>query len=496
MKMKIVNNMFKVTLLVLMAAMVMVSCKKDDEEEETPPDVVLDGYYVIGAGTGATELNDNGLMTVTPNEVTKEDRDELMEIYMAVKAGADGFNITMVSGATTTVYGPGADFAMVAEADLDQDEPRLGLWRGSLAETTDKFTVPEDGLYHIAFDSELMIVVMAKVEWGAIGAATPGGWSDNTVMPASAFDLNSITYEIDEITMLENTWKFRYSDGWKIILDADFDNGTADAGLRVNTNFGGAVDALVIGGDDIPNDEYAVYKLTMKWELGVGHTAAMEWVKEGEPLATYPDSMYIVGAATAYGWATPGDVDDAIMHKCAGGALGEGIYWKICHIYADSGFKVSDAGWGSFNFGYAEIEEFDADGVEVTDLGGNMDIAEDGMYIVVLNLQNDMIKLSVKAAEVYGMGDTFGGWDEDVPANLFTIDNVAKTLTSPALSGNGSIRMYAQHPWIDAWWNAEFNVYTDVIEYRNDSGDDQDPVPGTAGQVVTLHFDDNTGTIQ
>lgn len=494
MKMKIVNNMFKVTLLVLMAAMVLVSCKDDEEENPPPPVIVLDGYYVMGAGTGATELNDNGLMTITPNEVTKENRAELMEIYMAVEAGDAGFNIVMVSGSSQKTYGPGADFAEVAAADLDAEEPQNGLWRGTLEETADKFTVPEDGLYHITFDSELMIVAMAKVEWGTIGAATPGGWSGSTEMPMGAFDKNSITFEIDEITLLENEFKFRYSNGWKIILDADFDNGTATAGLKVNTNFGGAVDALVVGGDNIANDEYAVYKLTMKWELGVGHTAEMEWVKEAEPLATYPDTMYVVGAGTAYGWDAPGTYLDAMMHKAAGGALGEGIYWKVCHIEAGQGFKVSDFGWGSFNYGYAEIEEYDADGIEVLDNGGNMDIATSGMYMLVLNLQNDMIKFSVREAEVYGMGDAFGGWDEDLAANLFSIDNTAKTLTSPALVADGAIRMYAQHPWIDAWWNAEFNVYSGVIEYRNDGGD-QDPVDGTTGQVVTLMFDDNTGAI-
>lgn len=495
MKMKIVNNMFKLTLLVLMAAMVIVSCKKDEDEPTDPPIVVLDGYYVFGAGTAATALNDNGIMSVAKNEVTQEDRAELMEIYMAVSAGADGFNIVMVSGATQTTYGPGADFAEVAAADLDAEEPQAGLWRGSLAETTDKFTVPTDGLYHIAFDTELMIVVMAKVEWGAIGGATPGGWGGSTPLPMGAFDLNMINFEIDEITMLENEWKYRYSNGWKIILDADFDNGTATAGLKVNANFGGAVDALVAGGGNIANATYAVYKVGMKWELGVGHTATFEYVKDAEPLATFPDSMFIVGAGTAYGWDTPGTHLDAIMHKAAGGAPSEGIYWKICHIEAGQGFKVSDAGWGSFNYGFAEIEEYDADGVTVTDNGGNMDIATSGMYMVVLNLRDDMIKFSVKEAEVYGMGDTFGGWDEDVAANLFTIDNVAKTLTSPALVADNNIRMYAQHPWIPDWWNAEFNVFTGVIEYRNDGGD-QDPVAGTTGQVITLMFDDNTGMIQ
>ena len=34
-----------------------------------------------------------------------------------------------------------------------------------------------------------------------------------------------------------------------------------------------------------------------------------------------------------------------------------------------------------------------------------MKVAESGMYIIVLNLRDDQIKVSVKPAEVYGIGD-------------------------------------------------------------------------------------------
>ena len=497
MKKQMLNRIMKTVLIMAMAMLVVVACKKDDDTDTPGPTPVEDGTYVTGAATGVATPGIKGLMKIARNEVLQEDRAELKEIYMAVKAGADGFNIVTVSGSTTKTWGPGADFAEIPAGELDNDEPKMGLWKGSLVETTDKFTVPTDGLYHIAFDEELMVVVMAKAEWGLIGAATPGGWTDDTPLPAS-FDLNKMTFEVPEVVMAENTYKFRYSGGWKIILDADYDLGDGKVGIKVNCNFGGAVDALVAGGADIQHDNYAVYKATMVWDINSGHSASMEYVKDAEPLPEYPDTMYIVGAGTAYGWDTPGTHLDAMMHKCAGGVPAEGIFWKICFLEAGQGFKVSDAGWGMYNYGFAEIEEYDAEGVAVTDNGGNMDIATSGMYIVVLNLRDDMIKLSIKEAEVYGIGDAFPttpAWNEDDPANLFTIDNTAKTLTSPALGADGNIRCYAQHNWIPDWWNAEFNVFSGVIEYRNDGGD-QDPVPGTSGQVVTLMFDDNTGDIQ
>jgi starch-binding outer membrane protein SusE/F len=205
--------------------------------------------------------------------------------------------------------------------------------------------------------------------------------------------------------------------------------------------------------------------------------------------------MYLVGAATAYGWDAPGSTDDALMHKIAGGAPNEGVFWKIAHLQAGEGFKLSAAGWADPNLGYNEVDAFDADGLMVGEDGGNMTVDESGMFIIVLDLRNEMVKVSIKEAAVYGIGDAFGGWDAGVAANKFTVDNVAKTLTSPPLPANGNIRMYADHTWIPDWWNAEFVVVGTDIEYRNDSNDDPTAVAGTAGQIITLHFDDNTGSI-
>ncbi len=486
-------------LLVIALAVVTTSCKKDDDDEPSgggdDPVIVLDGVYVKGDATALTDFDTKGQMNITRNEVNQKDRAQLLELYIAIKA-TGGFNIVTVAGSTKTTYGPGDDFAVVPEADLDADEPKNGLQRGSVKETDAKFTVPEDGLYHVVYDTELGIAAIAKVDWGIIGGATPGGWGENTVFDAPAFDLNTMTYTIPSVTLTEDTWKFRYSNGWKIILDADIDLGGGVVGVKVNTNYGGtSIDALVPGGENIANTKYYNYKMTITYNLGSPFAVTMEEESEPDPLPTFPEEMFLVGAGTAYGWDEPGTVDNAIMHKCAGGGESEGLFWKILYIEAGQGFKVSAAAWSSPNLGHGDVDEYDANGVEVTDNGGNMDIATSGMYMVVLDLRNDMTKVSVIAPEVYGMGDTFGGWDEDVAANLFTINNADKTLVSPATVADGNIRMYVNHEWIPAWWNAEFNVFGTAIEYRNDGGD-QEGVPTTTGQVATLHFDDNTGSIQ
>ncbi len=468
----------------MMMAVVVASCKKDDEPKPDSDPIVEDGIYVVGAGTALTTFDLKGLMKSTKNEVDQVDRATLLELFIPVKAGADGFNIVKVAGSTKTTYGPGADFALVTE--FQSDEPTGKFSRGTIAETTTKFTVAEDGLYHVVYDTELGIVVVAKAEWGVIGGATPGGWGSNTEMPVT-FNLNKMEFVKTELTLLQNDFKFRYTNGWKIFLDAE---GT----VKVNTNLGGSLTALVPGGDNIANAVYAIYTVGLTYELGKGFTATQVKTGDAEPLPTYPEAMFLVGDATAYGWATPGENAEAVMHKIAGGGDNEGIYWKIASLEAGLGFKLSAANWADPNLGFNEVNEFDVDGVVVTEAGGNMSVGTSGMYIFVLDLRNDTKKLSIREAAVYGIGDAFGSWDAGVEAYKFTVQNETKTLVSPALNASANVRMYAAHPWIPAWWNAEFNVFGTKIEYRNDGGD-QEAVPGTAGQTVTLYFDDNTGSI-
>ena len=492
MKSKFFSKTMKFAWVLVVAFLaVFSSCKKDTPEPDPTP-VVEDGWYVKGDATALTELDAKGLMNATTNEADDNaERSQLLQIYIAVKGGTAGFNIVHVVGGTATTMGPGSDFAEITGDALDAEEPQNGLWRGSLAESTTAFTVPEDGLYHIVYDTELEVVAIAKADWGIIGGATPAGWGSNDILQAGTFDLNKITFEATDVIMTVDTWKFRYANGWKIFMDGD-------AGLiKANTNFGGTVAALVTGGGNIANTVNGYYTVNITWELGKAFVATQTKTADYIP-AAYPDAMYIVGDATAYGWpaADPNENADAVMHKIAGGGDNDGIFWKICSLTGGGGFKITAAGWGAPNLGFAEVDEYDANGVTVSDNGGNMSVATSGMYMVVLDLRNSLKKVSIMAPVVYGMGDAFGAndWAEDAASCLFTVDDVAKTLTSPALTADGNIRMYADHAWIPAWWNAEFNVYSGVIEYRNDGGD-QTAVPGTTGQVITLTFDDNTAAI-
>ncbi len=489
--------------LLIFSVFTFTACDDDDDNGGGDDDQVLveDGIYLKGAGTALTELSSDGRMKVTRNEVLQEERSDLLDIYIAVKAGADGFNIIEVAGKDQYTYGPGGDFAQVAEADLDPEEPKLGLWKGSYTETDVAFTVPEDGLYHVALDKELKKVAIAKVVWGLIGGATPGGWSENTPMTAT-FDLNSMEFVVEEVTMLENEYKFRYSDGWKVILDADYELTGGDKGIKVNSNFGGTLDNLVPGGDNLTNDTYGVYKYTMTWQLGQKTTASREFIREGEPLAEYPEQLYMIGNAlnqedsdgdgTPDGWQW--DLTDQPMVPVHSNPH---LFWKIAWLDGEGEFKFAPGREWVGDFG----KSGDAtDGVFAKGTDNVPVTGETGYYMIVVNLVDETIE--VTDPMVYGIGDVFGSWDAAQEANLFTVDNAGEVIKYEGVPNDGELRLHVAAPTMTNkdgaavdWWQAEFIILDGNIEFRG-TGDDQDRVSVTAGQNIILNFKEGTGSIE
>ncbi len=470
---------------VLFAALTVfaTSCKDDDPVD--PPVVIEDGLYVKGAGTALTDYKTEGLLQVTRNEVTQENRASLVELFVAVKAGAEGFNIVEVTGGKPKTYGPGADFKVVAEADRDVDEPKVDFWRGSYAESTTPFTVPADGLYHIVLDKELKKIVVAPVVWGVIGGASPGGWGTSTPMPA-AFNLNKMEFAVEDLVMLKNEWKFRYNDGWKIILDKDFDLGGGKKGIKVNTNLGGAVNALVPGGANIVNEVYAKYKVTLTWELGKAWVATYTKTGEAPPLAEYPAEMFMIGDGVGtWDWSVT-NLPMVPVHSHPE------YFWKIVWMNGTGGFKFCEKKEWGLDFGAAD----GSTGIGTFDKGtSNITVpATAGYYMVVVDLKNK--KIEVTEPSVFMIGDCVGSWNASTPENKFTVDNANEKITFTKAMNAGEVRMHVSSPLLICdWWQAEFIVLNNLIEYRGIGGD-QTRVPLTAGShTIDLNFKTGAGSI-
>jgi hypothetical protein len=470
--------------IVAMGSLTLSSCDPKDPIEE---EIVLDGFYVSGDACAFSTVTTLGQLKATTVENDNNSaRVGLGEIYIALEAGKT-FTLTEVAGATRTVNGPGAGFASVDQV-AGGDEMGAKIQKGKYA-AGGTFTVPTSGLYHIVVDKQTTTVVIMPVsKWAIIGGATPLGWSDNDMALKGTFNKDSIVFEIKDLTLLAGDFKFRHSGAWKQTI-------VATPLIKVNTNFGGTMAALVPGGANIPlvKADNGKYTVTARWTKAKGMQISM--VKTGTVVvAEYPANLYMIGSSIG-GWDWAGayiiTMNPVHSHPNA--------FWAIAYIDApatDPGFKFAPGKEWKGDFGKTGTATNGVYGKGAD----NLTVATAGYYMVYVDLKAE--KISVTAPTVYLIGDAMNSvWDYAQVGGLFTVNNAAKTITSPAALKAGNLRMYATCPLsqLDTpkaeWWQMEFNVITGKIEYRGVGGD-QVAVPVTLGQKAVLNFSTKTGTIQ
>lgn len=350
------NSIFKSTraamlILAVFSLIFITGCQEDDPVD--PPILVEDGNYVSGDATFLDGISTDGAFAPAINEVGQVERATLFEAWLPLKASG-GFNFSTVEGTTTTTWGPSSDFATVSEAGAN-DQVNTDYQKGGIEATDVQFTVPADGFYHIAFDTEVGKAVIVPVTgWGIIGGATASGWSSDQDLVASALDANEMTWSATDVPLTLGDFKFRYSDGWKVELD------TPD--IKLNANFGGAVDALVPGGNNIPitslgyTPSSGLYDITMTWTSGEGYSATM--VRTGNLAAfDYSSTEFALigdGVGTSAGQA---DWDTPILLQAP--VVNGSVYtwsWSSIQSYSAGGFKIREGlDWAGLSAGYNDV---------------------------------------------------------------------------------------------------------------------------------------------
>jgi hypothetical protein len=359
-----------------------------------------DGFYIKGAATAYSEFNENALMKITRNEVTQTEDPDLLELYIPVMAVAGGFSIVQVSGTAMMTYGPGPDFTTIYNGT--SDEPKVPFQRGSFIEDTNRFTVPSEGMYHVAVYLNTDKVVVVPVHWGMIGYATLLGWATSVEMTESAFDLVSMSWTIDSLVLKSGDWKFRYSNGWKVELDTTIDLGGGFTGVKVNANFGEAVDSLVPGGANIICNDPGYYSCTMEYTLGSGYQATLE--KTGLLPPTNWTGVVCDAVGTGISLDNPTAAPDTSNWNWGNQMLGDNggipavsglVYtwtWTEIIIEAYEGFKVrtlngvpSPLNGMYFDAGYSDLNVA-ASAPEIIDSGGNLMATVKGSYTITLHI--------------------------------------------------------------------------------------------------------------
>jgi hypothetical protein len=491
----------------LMAALTLfiTSCK--DDTPTRPPVVIEDGLYVKGAGTALTDYNVKGLLKVTRNEVTQTDRAQLVELYVAVKAGTAGFNIVDVVGGVPTVYGPGTDFKVVDSVARTTDEPKVDFWRGSYAVSATAFTVPKDGLYHIVLDKELKKMAVLPVAWGVIGAATPGGWGGSTPLPVKGFDLNTMTFEATDMVLTKADFKFRYSQGWKVILDDNFDLGGGVKGIRANTNYGGTIDALVPGGANITNATPGKYTVKMVWTLGAA-TVATDTKTGDLNLIDYTNfELGLVGNGlmvngVQHNWDLTVMVSKPVVENVTT------YTWKYNQVTVTTlgSFKIRQGqDWTKKSIGYNDVTMAGISAAKfTTNADGNFVPTVDGTYDFVLKIDavTEKYTLTVNPAgaapEMFMLGDGCTAQWDNTKALPMTKASTGVYYITTTLTAAKSIKFIKN---LGAWapmygTNATGTNTGGDLVYRateNDPDPSNIPTPATTGAyVVTI----NTTTLK
>lgn len=466
--------------------MVLTSCNGDNGKNPVDIDnLVEDGFYVVGEACPIKTLDAadavKGQMAQGINEVEMQEngktwdeakRDGMFEKYIYLEAEKE-FQLVLKEGNAQTIYG--AELAAV-ELDGEGDQPKGTVFKGSLMQDK-KMSVQETGLYHIVLDlnrdgaldlTGKEQIVIVPVKWGVSGGMNSWGLTEGEATIISATE---ITWTWTDQELASNgEFKFK-NQGWKIILD---DAGKVKAHLNLGMN-------MKNGGDNIAVTDAGLYDITLTYNLAKGEIANSYSYKTILTQASdLPTNMYMIGQDFGnWNWEDAGIVEFVPVHSHPG------MFWATRYIANPAnGFKFcAQKAWNGDFTGLGNDT-----GYTVSE--GNCFVADAGLYTILIDLKASAV--TIAPAEIYGMGDAFGNWDEGSNAFSINEDGTASITTTAA----GNLRMYTKIAGNEGnWWQSEYNIYDGVIMYRAEGGD-QEAVAVNAGQNITLDFNAGTGSIQ
>ena len=317
------------------------------------------------------------------------------------------------------------------------------------------------GFYEVILDLDAMTITVKEGNvYSLIGEINGDSWTKDVYMTEKNGVWTSVTVAID------GGFKIRHNCSW-----ADADVYGAEEGFTVEP---GVAFTAVQPGSNI-SVAPGQYKVTFNPET--------KEVLIGE--SKYPEHLYMIGEEFGgWNWDSDGVVEmTPVLHNPDWGAEAEGQFYTVRYISAGKGFKFcAQRAWVNDFWGLTYNDGF-------TEASGNCTVAEDGFYLVHVDMKNE--KVHVEPARVYGIGDAFGGWDEAMESTLFTAEGKTLKATLPKA---GNLRMYvASSISTSGWWTREFNLFDGQIVPR--LMEELAAVPVLAGQTVTLDFNAGTGSI-
>lgn len=450
----------------LLVLFMLVGC--DNDKEWIYVTEVQPGAYVSGSATSYSAIAPAAAFKAGDVDPDTDDRTGVSTMYTWLKADGELF-ITVSEGSDkVTTYGKGTEISDVT-SQLVADAPA--------------YKVAADGLYFLIYNSKLKQLSVIPAKFGVIGSATPGGWDGETVMEDVSYnEATSIVTMKGDFVFAKGEMKFRFNNDWG--LEVPYDESSV---IKYHTNMGGLVagdfgeSSLTLkgGGENLNIPAGAQYSVTLELNLRTGLFSAKG--KAGDIIEPeYPEELYMIGSEFGnWTWTDAGIVQLTPVHSKIG------TFWTIKYFTKDQPFKwAPQKAWSGDFSGLGENTGF-------TISDGNAIVAEDGLYMVYIDIPAD--KIVIERPTVYGIGDAFGSWDAPT---AFAIDGKKMTATTTNTEAK-NLRMYATSTLAAGvdWWKMEFNIFDGTIVYRGGGGD-QDAVSVQPGAKITLDFSTDTGTIE
>lgn len=473
------KNILKYMSAFLLLLAIGTSCKDNDNWviiEDVQP-----GNYLTGDATIYSAVASSSEFRVA--DLDGSDATDVLGIYTWLKSNGTFQVMKVDANGDQKLYGKGS---VVASTPYETVE---------LVEGGSPFSVAKDGLYNLILNNADNQLTVIEADFGIIGNATPGAWDSETKFTTVNYDEKFSTVEmtLSGVALNNKEIKFRYGQTWGISIPYGSDK------VTIHSNMGGTSAGELNksyteckgGGDNFTLSLSGTYDVALRLELR-NRKFSGKAICTGEDTSTakLPEDMFVTGSPFDWNWEKAASLTPVHSH--------DGNFWGIFYFEKDAMIKFNSArAWNGDEFG--AINE-DALGYGEYPTGGsNLKIAESGFYQVriVCSLSADKKtvekKIILSEPMLYLVGScSTGGYDHLYgDADKFTLDG---NLYKNTLVGDGEIRMTAKLEGVD-WWQSEFIIIDGKIEYRG-AGNDQQRVQGKAGQVVSLDFTNNTGSIE
>ena len=133
---------------------------------------------------------------------------DVLSIYTWLKAGNPFYVLKVNDQGQQVNYGKGSEDATSAYNTYN------------LVADASAFTVDKDGFYTLILNNADNQVTIVEADFGIIGDATPGAWSDETKFTTTKFDEKYSTVEMsmEGVVLNNKEIKFRYAHTWGVAV--------------------------------------------------------------------------------------------------------------------------------------------------------------------------------------------------------------------------------------------------------------------------------------